>query len=270
MASERVPPIVSLQNSRIKYALKLRSSRARRKTGEFLIDGSLEIRRAMAAQVQIKSIFVSDDSYQNQPEPFSSCDCLQPVSDKVLAKLSYGEQAAAPVAIATTPTRSLAQLSLSSTSLVLVLDQIEKPGNLGACLRTAAACDVDAVVISNPICELFNPNTIRASRGAIFSLPIAECHSGEFQKLASSLRLPILTARVDGSSSLWDCDFRTGAAVVFGNEAHGLGDDWCEESKNLKAFRIPMHAGVDSLNISISAAVTLYEAKRQRRRGSTK
>ncbi len=253
-------PIESLHNPRIKHALKLRSARARRKSGEFLIDGATEIRRALAAGIEITTIYCVSTEQLHGPLPAPGG--LQLVSERVLVKLSYGEQSAAPVAVAKTPPLPLAALPLHSSSLVLVLDGIEKPGNLGACFRTAAACGVDAVVLTNPICELFNPNAIRASRGTVFSVASALSNPLEFRQLALELGLPVFAARVDGENRLWDCPFERGAAIVFGSEACGLQDDWLGD--HLSTFRIPMAAEVDSLNVSISAAVTLYEAVRQR------
>lgn len=253
--------IESLQNPRIKHAVHLRQAKTRRKSQEFLIDGAVEIARAIAGGIELKSIYYSNTS---QLDPSLAANkWLQRVSDPVLAKISYGQQNA-PVAIAATPQRPLSNLSLRDSSLVLVLDRIEKPGNLGACLRSASACGADAVVLTNPVCELFNPNTIRASRGAVFSLPIAVSTVKEFRTSAATVGLRLIAARVDGEKSLWDCDFRVGSAIVFGSEAEGLGDDWKDGAGS---FQIPMHARVDSLNVSISAAVTLYEAIRQRGKG---
>jgi RNA methyltransferase, TrmH family len=250
--------IESLQNPRIKHAVRLRDAKTRRRSGEFLIDGAVEIARGLASGLDLKTIFYSAKSQLSAD--LATTRCLQLVSEQVLARISYGKQHA-PVAIAVTPPRRLADLKLSKSSLVLVLDRTEKPGNLGACLRTASACGVDAVVLTNPVCELFNPNTIRASRGAVFSVPLAVVSPvSEFLELAKTTGLQLLAARVDGQHSLWDRDLCRGTAIVFGSEAHGLGSDW----SGVESFQIPMQARVDSLNVSISAAVTLYEAIRQR------
>lgn len=249
--------IESLQNPRIKHAVHLRQARTRRNSGEFLIDGAAEISRALAAGIALKTIFFSN-RLQLSPELANSA-LLQAVSGQVLQKISYGNQQA-PVAIADTPQSPISNLKLTSASLVLVLDRTEKPGNLGACLRSASACGVDAVVLTNPVCELFNPNSIRASRGAVFSVPIAIATVSEIRALSDSLGLQLLAARVDGQHTLWNRDFRVGTLVVFGSEAQGLGSDW----DGVDSFQIPMQDRVDSLNVSISAAVTLYEAIRQR------
>lgn len=267
--------IQSFKNPRVKHALKLRESRSRRKCGEFLIDGETEICRALEHGIQISALFCEAAALSSQRilahrnlageslrSATSALDVsVFDVSAAILKKLSYGERGDEPVAIAATPPRPLATLQLSAASRLLVLDQTEKPGNIGACLRTAAACGVDAVILCDPICELFNPNTIRASRGHVFSLPIAQTTTAEFLELAQQLGLPLLAARVDGEHSLWNLPLAAGFAVVFGNEASGLGANWKQPA--VQTFQIPMAHTTDSLNLSISAAVTLYEAVRQ-------
>ena len=179
-----------------------------------------------------------------------------------MGKLSYGQRGAESVAVAKIPHRTLSGFKWQSSQLVLVLDQTEKPGNLGACLRTASACGVTAVVLTDPVCEPYNPNAIRASRGTIFSLNLRVATRDEFQACARAQRIPLFAARVDASQELWQQDFVGGGAILFGSEALGLGSEW--ELPEVRPFSIPMQGVTDSLNLSISAAVTLYEAVRQR------
>ena len=257
--------ITSHQNPLVKSTLRLRSSSHRKKQSKFLIDGVREIQLAMRAGYCVETIFCSSSKEQElsnlaeqslaMPHPQ-----LTIVSPDILMKLSYGQRDDTPLAVAQTPSLPLQELKVSQESLVLVLDQTEKPGNLGACLRTSAACSVDAVILTQPRCDVFNPNVIRASRGTIFQLPIAISTSEEAQTFFRDSGLSTKAARVDGSKNLWQLDFRKGAAVIFGNEAEGLGADWADTD----AFKISMSDRADSLNLSISAAVTLYEACRQR------
>ncbi len=253
--------ITSVHNPRVKQAIGLRNARERRRSGQCLIDGEREISLALAAGLSVTTIFVSEG--WSVPDEWLRLGVVQRVGPRVMDKLSYGERHDLPVAVAQTPSHAADSLQLPPSCLLLVLDRIEKPGNLGACLRTAIACGVDAVILNSPICELYNPNTIRSSRGALFQTRIAITHTAELLDLAGQHSIRLLTARVDGEQGLWDCDFRGNTAVVFGNEAEGLGDDWRVD--RVRSFQIPMRdAGVDSLNVSISAAVTLYEAMRQR------
>ena len=261
------PTIQSLQNQQIKQVIKLRDASTRRETGYFIIDGVRAIERALADDFQIDCLYYSAEDTslhvnlidRLQPEQ------LQPVSSAVMRKLAYGDRESGLVAVAKTPTLEIDRLHFASKKpLILVLDGIEKPGNLGACLRTAAATAADAVVLTNPICDIFNPNAIRASLGCLFSVPLAVASVDQVMRLCGQLKIPLFTARVDGEMVFWQADFRGGAAIVLGNEAAGLQEGW--GTAQCRSILIPMADDTDSLNVSISAAVTLYEAVRQRRR----
>ncbi len=264
--------IESVHNLRIKQTLRLRDARVRRQTGRFLIDGEREIALACQHGFQVETIYVPAKTVEQAIDPMEVRGaypaefehCVQPVSAAVLAKLSYGQRDAAPVAVALLPERPLSRFVWRAGELLLVLDQTEKPGNLGACLRTASACGVSSVILTDPVCEPYNPNAIRASRGAIFAIELLSTTREEFQTCCQTQGIPMFAARVDASEELWQKDFLNGGAVLFGSEALGLGDGW--NRPEYSGFRIPMHGASDSLNLSISAAVTLYEAVRQRRK----
>ncbi len=260
------PTIQSPQNQQIKQVTKLRDASTRRETGYFIIDGAPEIERALADEFQIDCLYFAGE----ETSKFGSLidrltpEQLQPVSSAVMRKLAYGDRESGLVAVAKTPTLEIERLQFSNKKpLILVLDRIEKPGNLGACLRSAAATGADAVILTNPICDVFNPNAIRASRGCLFSVPLAVATCDEVLQLCARCKIPVYTARVDGEIDFWKADFRGGAAIVLGNEAAGLPEGW--NSSRCKSIVIPMCDDTDSLNVSISAAVTLYEAIRQRR-----
>jgi len=264
--------IESIHNVRVKQALRLRDAGVRRQAGRFLIDGEREIALACRYGFEVETIFVLADVARqaaNQPKlrdpyPARFERCLQPVSPAVLAKLSYGQRSAAPVAVAVSPKRTLSRFAWRAGELLLVLDQTEKPGNLGACLRTASACGVSAVILTDPVCEPYNPNAIRASRGTVFSLNMLTATRDEFQACCRAQGIPLFAARVDAQAELWQQDFSSGGAVLLGSEALGLSHAW--DRPEYHCFRIPMQGASDSLNLSISAAVTLYEAVRQRRK----
>ncbi len=260
-----LPPIQSPQNPQIKQVAKLRDARHRRQMGCFLIDGLREIQRAREGGFAIDCIYFPAEHSENYVKQFASFDPqrLQPLASLAMRKVTYGDRDLDCVAVAKTPSLDLARLRLPTRPLLLVLDAVEKPGNLGACLRTAAATSVDAVILTDPICDVFNPNAIRASRGSVFSLPLALASITEVQNLCAEHQIQMLTARVEGATPLWDVDFKTGSAIILGNEANGLQDRWTESS--CAPITIPMRDVTDSLNVSISAAVILYEAVRQRR-----
>lgn len=258
------PAITSLRNPFFRHCLQLRDNRKRRRAGQFLIDGSTEIARAIEAGISIQTVLMAEQ-FLDRPLIALAEQAnvsIQTVSLELLDRLSYGQVERHPVALATTPPLPLESLRIDSKSLVLVLDRTEKPGNLGACLRTAAACGVDAVVLTDPVCDPFNANAIRASRGTVFRVPMAISSFDEFLKLAAEIELPICAARVDASKTLWNLPLSNGAALVFGSEAEGLNDNW--RRSFVQDFTIPMSTVADSLNLSISVAVTLYEGLRQR------
>ncbi len=259
------PIITSTHNPFFRNCLQLRDNRKRRRNKLFLIDGTLEIVHALTANLKIETLLVSENvPLEESLEKLcrQHLVSIQPLADHLLEKLSYGQWDQQPIAVAQQPELPLQSLQLNAKSLVLVLDRTEKPGNLGACMRTAAASGVDCVVLTDPICDPFNANAIRASRGTMFRVPLAIATREQFIAVARSCALPLYTARVDAEKSLWHLPLHLGAAIVFGNEAQGLSKDWRSES--IQDFTIPMSSRADSLNLSISAAVTLYEARRQR------
>lgn len=251
--------IESLSNERIKQAIHLRRPQQRRRSGLFLIDGRREIELAADAKIEINAIFATEEQNSLLSSDLQAKTHL--VSNRVAERIGYGQRRDAPLAVAKTPSLSLDDIALEG--MILVLDRTEKPGNLGACLRTAQAAGVSTVVLTDPICEIFNDNAIRASRGAIFSTHLAQAERSEFLSYCSTHSLPVFCARVDGQNKLWDLDMSGNLAVVFGNEAEGLDSSWVGEL--VSSFTIPMaDSATDSLNLSISAAVTLFEGVRQR------
>jgi RNA methyltransferase, TrmH family len=255
------PIIHSLQNSQVKLVRQLRDARHRRRQSQFLIDGLLENRRAAAGGIDFDCVYYRHaSSNASLIEDQFQDELLQPVTDKVMEKLSYGDRCEEVIGVARTPALELDRLRPPSPALILVLDSCEKPGNLGACARSAVAAGANGLILSDPLCDLFNPNAIRASRGCLFSLPVATDTSEQVIQWCFQHKIRLLAGRVDGSESLWKLDLRQAVAIVFGNEAEGLGDSW----KGVDSFQIPMQNTADSLNVSTSAAVTLYEALRQR------
>lgn len=261
---KQLPVITSSQNPFFRKCLQLRENRRRRQLGQFLIDGAVEIGRAIAAGIQIERLLHDDQLLPSELKQVVSNRSIQvqEFSPALLRKLSYGQVENQPIAVAQIPALRLSSLNLDCSSLLLVLDSTEKPGNLGACLRSAAAGGASAVVLTNPICDPFNANAIRASRGTLFRVPLAVASPTEVLNLATQLSLPIFAARVDSAQSLWGLELGKGAVIVFGNEAAGLGEEW--RNSRVNDFTIPMTSLADSLNLSISVAVTLYETFRQR------
>ena len=260
--------ITSRQNERVKLAAKLRSGRQRAKQGRFVIDGARQISRAIDAGIQISEAFLCQELVDS-PERQAAAEQLREtaeifatVSAEVYAKLAFGDVDDGVVAVAKTPERQMSQLTLPPRPFVAVLEALEKPGNVGAILRTADAAGFDAVIVADGQTDLFNPNTIRASLGTVFAANVCSATVDELLKQFRAWQLPIVAARPDAKREYTEVDFRHGAAIVLGSEAVGLSPAW--DTSDVQAVRLPMRGIADSLNVSATAAVLFYEAVRQR------
>lgn len=262
--------ITSAANTRVKQAARLRDRQGRNDQQRFLIDGLREITRAVEAGVELIEVFYCPELFR--PEHH---DLLQAAKQRgaeplevtrpIMEKLAYGDRAEGILAVAHPPQRKLADLQLPENPLVAVIEGVEKPGNLGAILRTADAADVSAVIVADGGTDLFNPHVIRASLGAIFTVPVCAATSSETLAWLKNRSLAIWTARVDADMDYWNAELSGPAAIVLGSEARGLSRNWSGE--NVRSIRLPLLGRVDSLNLSATAAVLFYEALRQRRLG---
>jgi TrmH family RNA methyltransferase len=266
MPTDRV--IASPANPRVRAAAALRERRERERTGLILIDGAREILRAVDAEVAIDTIFVCRERCRSAAcvelvDRLGSSDPrLVTVSETALSKLAFGDRADGVVGVARRPGLDLADLRLRGDPLVVVVEGVEKPGNLGAILRSADGAGVDALVAADPRTDLFNPNAIRASLGTIFTVPLAAGSTGDVLDWLRGRQMRIVVARVDGSDLYSATDLTGPLAIVLGSEAQGLGETW--SGPDVEAVRLPMLGIADSLNVSAAAAVLLYEARRQR------
>jgi TrmH family RNA methyltransferase len=186
------------------------------------------------------------------------------VADRLMEKISYGQSSRGVVAEFVRPNPSLNSLDLPENPLILVLDEIEKPGNIGAVFRSADAAGVDVILLSDCV-DQYNPNSIRSSLGTIFQIPSFNGTESELRDFLISRSIQVFAARVESSKSLWKCDLKRPTAVVLGSEARGLKERWCSEPETcIAGIRIPMSGEADSLNIAASAAIIAFEAARQR------
>jgi TrmH family RNA methyltransferase len=263
--------ITSARNPRVLVAARLREGRHRRRGGKLLIDGWSELVRAAEAGIQFEEFFVSEALLEPQQQSqlaaiASSCGAaLLHCSPHVYEKLAYGSGRSGVVAVARVPDTSLERLRLSPSPLVCVLEGVEKPGNVGAVARSADAAGLEALIVADGNTDLFNPNAVRASLGTIFTLSLATAMSDEVRPWLAANELQVVVATVDAPRLYTEVDFTQPTAIVLGSEAHGLTATWRDE--NTVAARIPMRGAADSLNVSVTAAVMFYEARRQR--GST-
>jgi TrmH family RNA methyltransferase len=261
-----LPPITSLQNARVKHALKLRDRKGRVEQGRIIIDGVREIARAQAGGVSFDELFVCEEHCRSSDAQQLLArlpgERIQPVTAAVFEKLTFGERQEGIIATALTPQRKLSEVTLAAAPLVAVLEGVEKPGNVGAVLRSADAAGLSALIVADGGTDLYNPNAIRASLGAIFTVPVCVATSAETLAWLRGRKLAIYAARVDGKQWYHQADFRGPAAIVLGSEADGLSAAWQREE--VIPIKLPMLGVVDSLNVSVTAGILFYEARRQR------
>jgi len=263
-----VKRITSLQNPRVKEALRLRQSRQRRKAGRFLVDGTREISRAITSGIQVFEAFVC-------PALCETAECVRAlelvkqsgvplweVPEEVIARLAFGERSEGILIVAESTSRPLNGLAIADNPLIAVVEGIEKPGNLGAILRSADAAGVSAVIVTDALGDLENPNCIRASLGTVFTLKIALASSAEACAWLRDRNVRVFAADPDAILDYTHANFRSSSAIVLGSEASGLSSVW--NAAEITPIRLPMLGVADSLNVSVAAAVLFYEALRQR------
>lgn len=260
--------ISSTQNPTIKKLVALQEkSRERRKSGTFLIEGLREINLAIQAGYEINQVFfcnsiLSGDSLQellyNSPDNLE----LIELTEEVYGKIAYRAGTEGVIALAKAKNHNLEDLILPEKPLILVAEAPEKPGNIGALLRTADAAGVAAFIIANPRTDLYNPNIIRSSVGGVFTIPVATGNTSEIIEFLQSKQINIYAAILQEAISYEKQNFTEASALVVGTEADGLSEDWRKESR--QNIIVPMQGSLDSMNVSVAAAILIFEARRQR------
>ena len=289
--------ISSPNNPRVRFAASLRDAKDRRREGRILIDGVKNIAIALRSGIRCTDIFICQKAWEEsnralreilpQTEPGldrreslhdSNGDSIGDSNQAIrwarltevpMQKLQYGDRDLQAIAVALMPSTSLESLSdrLSPSArgpereLYLVLDRFEKPGNLGAALRTADAAGATAVLVSDPISEIWNPNAIRASLGAMFTVPIAVSSSVDLRKWLGERSICCYAARTENGSDYSQVHFARKSAIIIGSEAYGLEDRW--KSEEITPVHIPMYGKIDSLNASVTCSILLFELIRQ-------
>lgn len=256
--------ISSLQNQKIKDLLLLcEKSRKRREEGLFVVEGTREIKNCINSGYKIDSLFFCEELLLEKEAIATGAPSIFSVSRNVYAKIALRSTTEGAVAIFKERKLLLDDIALSATPLVIVLESVEKPGNLGAILRTADAVGADAVIVCDPLTDIYNPNLIRASIGGVFTNQLAVCTSEEALHWLRLNRFVILSAQLQDSELYYETDMTSATAIVFGTESEGLSTFWRVASD--KKIKIPMLGKLDSLNVSVSAAILCYEAIRQRK-----
>jgi TrmH family RNA methyltransferase len=262
--------ITSPANPRLRAATALRDARERRRTGRTLVDGAREARRALDAGVAVVEAFVCEPLLAGEDAAAALAALRQrripvvEVAESAFVKLAFGDRAEGIVLVVEWTPAFLEALELPSDPFLLVLEGVEKPGNLGAVLRTADGAGVHAVIAASPRSDLANPNVVRASAGTLFAVPVASGPSEAVLAWLRARRIRPVAARVEAPRAYTDAVFTGGIAIVLGAEDEGLSEVWSGD--DIDAVRLPMHGVADSLNVSVTAAVLAYEARRQRDR----
>lgn len=260
--------LTSPNNPRIKELIKLRKAGSRRETKEFLIEGRQELRIALGANITIKEVYFCLQFFADNElllEAQNKGIALYEVNEKVYNKIAYGSRREGLIAVAREQKLSLADVKLKAHSLLVVVEHIEKPGNLGAIIRSADAAGADAVIVTDALCDIYNPNVVRSSLGAIFSVMVIKAQNQELLLWLKEHRIKSICACVEAELAYTSVDFTAGSAIILGSEEKGLSGLWKKEADC--RVSIPMAGKVDSLNVSAAASILLFEAVRQRRLG---
>ena len=269
-----IKEISSLQNELIKSIVQLQEkSRTRKKEGSFIIEGQREIKLALEGSYRLKQLLFCEDiiSKKELDELIALCTDESPelikISIQVYQKIAHRKTTEGIVAIAESKRLFLEDLELKNNCLILIAEASEKPGNIGALLRTADAANLDAVIIANPKTDFYNPNIIRSSVGCVFTNQIAQGSTSDILDWLKHRQINIFTAALDKRSLPYhQMDYTSSSAIVVGTEATGLSDQWLENAD--QNIIIPMQGKIDSLNVSVSAAIIIFEAERQRNFGT--
>ncbi|TMM53903.1 RNA methyltransferase [Maribacter algarum] len=263
-----IKEISSLQNPLVKKILMLKEkSRERKKSGLFILEGQRELELALKGGYEVDTLLfhnalITKEAILQITSHLKYAVNLISVSKEVYQKIAYRETTEGLMAIINSKSHGLDELGLKGNPLILVAEAPEKPGNIGALLRTADAANLDAVIIANPKGDIYNPNIIRSSVGCIFTNQIATGSTSEVLNFLKSKNIDMYCAALTASGSYTNVNFKKAAAIVVGTEATGLTQEWLENST--QNIIIPMRGEIDSMNVSVSAAIVIFEALRQR------
>ena len=259
--------ITSLQNSGIKRVVRLRTKKSRDAKGQTIVEGVREVRQALKAGLRVAGVYVCRDGFYHCPDDLIAAmeaahirvfDC----ACSVYGKMAYGDRKEGVLALVEPPEHSLAGLTLSDAPLIVVMERVEKPGNLGAVLRTCDGAGVEALLVCDELTDVYNPNVVRSSLGAAFTVPTVTCSSREALEFLRSRGIRTFATVVQSTDKYFNKEMSGPCAIVLGSEQDGLSDFWLRQAD--EKVRIPMKGSMDSLNVSVSAAIMIYEAVRQR------
>ena len=264
-----IEKISSVQNAGIKRVVRLRTKKSREARGLTIVEGHREVGQALAAGLRFMCVYICREGLYHCDETLvgrleAKGVKIFDTGCAVFGKMCYGDRAEGVLGLVEQPQVTLEGVKLGPAPLVLVMERVEKPGNLGAALRTADAAGVEALLVCDEKTDIYNPNVIRASLGAVFAVPTVACTNKEALAFLRARGIRTFAAVVQAEAYYFDRDMSGPSAIIMGSEQDGLSDFWRRNAD--EQVRIPMQGKVDSLNVSVSAAVMVYESLRQRRR----
>ncbi|MBK8925654.1 MAG: RNA methyltransferase [Crocinitomicaceae bacterium] len=256
--------ITSIKNPRIKFLQSLEKSRDRKESQSFMIEGIREISLAQQSGYEFTAIYVCEAVYvpdAQYPIELTADDILH-VTEDVFAHIAYRENSGGIIAVAKMKALLLDDIKPKSNGLYLILERVEKPGNMGAMLRTADAAGLDGVIICDQSTDFFNPNVVRSSVGCLFTVPVAAASNDEVLAWCHQGGIKLFAAALTAKKSCYEADFKNSTAILMGSESEGLSTFWLKQAD--EQILIPMKGKIDSMNVSNAAAILLFEAIRQR------
>ena len=266
-----MPPVVeitSFSNPRIKEVSKLRERAARNETGLMIVEGLRETTRAFDAGIQCRDVYCSQSFFdQNKKDSFvaqitQKVENAFIVKDEVFEKICFGKRNEGIVVVCPQPKHDFSSLNLSKNPFVVIVESLEKPGNLGAILRTCDGAGVEAVIACDQVTDIYNPNVVRSSTGVIFLIPVIESTSEQAVEFLKQKKISICATFLGAEKTYTQINMNKPIAIVAGSEQKGLDDFWRDAADDLVS--IPMKGKADSLNVSVATSIVLYEAVRQR------
>ena len=260
--------ITSLSNKKIKnIVLLMRKQSERKEQGLMVVEGEKEITQCLQSGISVDSCFICPEIATSQTivdlcRKACPTENLYHITQEVFSKVAYRDDSGGIILLGHTRTLELDKVEISETPLIVILEQVEKPGNLGAVLRSCDAAAVDLLIICDPNTDIYNPNVVRSSIGCVFTQKVLACSSDKAIAWLKKNNIGICAAALQTDQFYHETDFTKGSAIVFGTEATGLTEKWLTAAD--KIIKIPMLGQIDSLNVSNSVAIMIYEAKRQR------
>ena len=262
--------IRSPQNPRVKNLVRLRNGHHRRRQDLFLIEGCRELKRALEAKITISELYFAPEYFTSdenrdildrfKSEGIDTCR----LSKEAFAKCAYRQGPDGLLAVAPQWTHTLEDIRTPAKPLLLVIESVEKPGNLGAILRTADAAGVDAIILTDTVTDIFNPNVIRASQGALFAQTVIVTENDATRDWLSKKGIPCFATTPSTGRDYWQADLTGPVAIIIGSENKGLSKFWIDSQNFATQLKIPLHGCSDSLNVASAAAIILFEIRRQR------